>query len=465
MNAKFCTHCGAPLREGGKFCTRCGAAVVRMAAPQPVAQVVPQPEKQPAPEVIPKPALEVVAEVAPEVVPETVPEAAPEVIPEAAAEVIPETAMASPAWNSEESADTLPVAEEVLPESEGETIPILEPVAGFEAAPVSTPVSAPVYTPPAPVAVAPAMEYAGVQANARREVRPRGAGRTVLAVLLCIVLFMTAVPTLLLQGARSATSHGSVQKYLVTVFENLDKIPGDILPDLSEPVSDGEEWILTLANENGVRLTEEKLEKFIEDSAFINGIYDKMSYWAEDIYQNSSNAVIKAKDIEKFLEADQDLIEELFDERLSDHDIENIAETIEETGILEITDVEILTEEEPEAYLVLQTLFSTRTMGILAGIMLVLALLLWVVNRWNLSRTALDLGITLTVAGVLAALPSVVLFAVPDLLARELPRSDLIQMLLHQMLQRWLIGSLVVVAVAIVLIILGCVGKLAAKKK
>ena len=86
--AKFCMHCGAPLKETDKFCMSCGTKVVEIPArqaPAPEREHAPErdsvPAFEPAPEPVPEPAYTPEPEPEPAPEPEPTPLPAPEFFP------------------------------------------------------------------------------------------------------------------------------------------------------------------------------------------------------------------------------------------------------------------------------------------------------------------------------------------------------------------------------------------------
>ena len=91
--AKFCMHCGAPLKETDKFCMSCGTKVVGITPPTPAPEPEYAPELEPIPEQAPAPIPEPIPESEPE--PTPAPEPEPEQIPLPTPAVTPGTVSAT----------------------------------------------------------------------------------------------------------------------------------------------------------------------------------------------------------------------------------------------------------------------------------------------------------------------------------------------------------------------------------
>ncbi len=94
--AKFCMHCGAPLKETDKFCMSCGTKAISI-APSPASEPIPAPgpEYVPAPEPIP----EQEPTPAPEPEPEQIPLPTPAVPPGTVSATKPTPPQFRPAGN------------------------------------------------------------------------------------------------------------------------------------------------------------------------------------------------------------------------------------------------------------------------------------------------------------------------------------------------------------------------------
>jgi len=412
MEVIFCPNCGERLGEGYRFCRKCGTPVEALPAEQ-VDNVVAQ-EAEWAPEYI-QPVENVVTEELVEAEPEVTAEVPAGVNPEVNPEVKPEMKL------------------EMKPEVNLEMKPETKPEVKAEAKPKKS--------------------------KTPRVRRPRSAGQTVLAVILCIVVFLFSWIATVLGGLRNATSAETLQNFFEERLQNLDEVPAIDLSGALEDDATMVDMIVEIAREEGVDLRKRDVEKLAADSALIDGICKNLALCVTDIRMDTRTAAMDVEDIEKLLKKDRELIDDVLGVYMSDYTIQVVAETIEDTGVLDYTDVRTLKKDIPVVYYGLQYGLSYWVTGVLWAVVLLLTILLARVNNWSMIRTTGDVGITLTVSGSIAALISLIGSILVGGALSSIPGGELIGMVSGLLLKGWLLNGLIVLGVGVLLIIISCVVK------
>ena len=418
MEVRFCHNCGKQLKEGAKFCAGCGTPVLQL------------PQETPAP--APAPAEPVIVEK--EVVAQ---EPAVEEIPTEAAEI----PVAEPAEAVCEAA-----AEEPAP------APAEEPVAAIEE-PAPAPVEEPVAAVEEPV-------------KPKKDPYPRrGAGRTILAILICFFIFLWSFTAIMVYNVRSATSGEQLTQNLESVLNNTDLVSlpaSQLIPDVEDEDVTIVEWVIQEISDNyegEVVASEKDIEKFLEKSTFSDFIIEKIGLYMNDLYTGSSDFEISTDEIEELLEDNADLMEDLFDTPLSDEHIENFVAELEDREILENLEVSTLKEEIAPVYYGVQIGLSYWVIGFFGLLALLCILWLSANNKWNMLRTCGDTGITWTVLGALLCLPGLVTLIVPDLWSDLLGNISFVDSLISSVLTNTLLPAAILLGVGILLIVVKVVGK------
>ncbi len=251
---------------------------------------------------------------------------------------------------------------------------------------------------------APLTEVKKPAAKAAR--KKRGFFRTLLAILLCAVLFALSAAAVLVLGAREFATAENLKNTVSQAVSGLDTIPAAVIVEEAESGDTVMDVIVDAAAESGVALEKEAVEAYLNDSRLVDEMVGKLA----GSITGAEGGSLSREDLMGLLEEDRELLGEVVGAEVSDGDLAIIADVVEDSGLLEATDVETMSEEMTPVYEGVQLALSNEVLYALFGAAAVLVLLLWAVNRWNLSRTSGDVGITLALSGGLLLL---VLTAVP----------------------------------------------------
>lgn len=457
MPARFCHHCGNPLPENAKFCGNCGTPVsARPSAPAPVVIPVTEPEPEP----IPAPQI-------PEEAPVTPAPATVFTLDSLDAPVAPPAPPVKPVIFSLDSltVDEAPAPEPEQPAPQNAELPQVEEVAEPEQIPEPEPA-------PPEKKSKPKKEKKAKKEKAPKEKAPkekggwpsRSAGRTVLAVLLCILIFLWSFSSLTLLNARLATTGEQGEKTLTAVIRSLDltKISASVLTDdLQDPKASLADWVVGKITENyqgRVDLNPEDLKEFWEDSAFPAYLVTHLSNCLTDIYTGSSSAKITAEDILLLLQTDAAVIDEVFDEQLSEADMALIATAAVDSGALELLSTQSLKANAGGLYNIVQIGLSWWVIGITAVILVLLVVLLGKING-SVLRTFGDTGITLMVMSAIWCVGGLLILAMPDLWNAMFYQIRPVGAAIGSLLTASLIPSGIVFGVGALLLLIKVIGK------
>lgn len=460
MEKVFCYNCGSQIAPGGRFCSACGTPVLTQSEPAPM----PEPEPAFAPEI-------------PEAVPPAVfslddllpsePEPAPELISEPVSEPI------QPVF----TLDELPHAEEIAPAGEPETvhfdaepeIPVVIPAPQPAAEPFYQPQPAPVqpvYPTPAPTP-APVDIPAPMPAPAAKPTKGilarRGVGRTILAVLLCIVIFLWSFATLSLFNIRIATTDENAAATIEAALRTVDltELPATAVIKNADPELSMAEWILekTAQNFEGrVTADEDELQEFLEDSDVIPFLSERLSEYVNDVYKGNARKALSADDIEEFLWDERENMKDIFGTEITRDSARRLAKTVEESGVLELLSTRTLKANYSQIYSLANLIMSWWILGILAVILVLLILLLGTANR-SILRTFSDTGITLMVASGIWGLCGLFYLVLPGAWSAIFSFIQPLDTIIGSVLKSCLIPTAAVFGTGVVLVLIRVIGK------
>ena len=289
----------------------------------------------------------------------------------------------------------------------------------------------------------------------------RGLGRTILAVFLCIFIFVFSAITVGLFDIRQAVTAESIAETLDSLlsYSRLESMPAAILfadaPD-DQTVID---WAVEMIegayedNHNPIEISPENVEAFLEESTFLDFLADELEDYLLDLARKTEASGITSDDVQQLLEENIDLINELTGEQMGGENIEYILQQLEDADLLEYTTVSAMQETSPAAYYSMRICLSYWVIGLFALLTLLLILALAKCNKWNVPMTCGDTGITLTVQGGILVLSTVFSMFLPDLWESIFRSAYLASVLIGLVLENSLICSAVVLVLGVSLIL------------
>lgn len=288
----------------------------------------------------------------------------------------------------------------------------------------------------------------------------RGVFRTILAVLLCIVIFAGSLVGTLLTSVRNVVSEDHMEQAIHAVLQDLDSIPAPVEEMGMEDQVDDDATIMDVLVD-GTDLRKKEIETFVEKSKTVEAFCETLAAYVSDIQHGTSEAYLDADDVFEFLQKDRNLIYDVTGMIASDRDFEFFVEDMDE--VLPFTDAKELKKELSPVYYGIQHGLSVWTAIAVWAIVALLVLLLALVNRWSFVRTSLDAGITLTVSSAIVLLAACLLPTILGMVLGAVPFGATIAALSSYLVGGMVSTSATILAVGVVLILLGCIVNAIAK--
>lgn len=266
---------------------------------------------------------------------------------------------------------------------------------------------------------------------------------SLLAILLCIALFVVTIAGALVLDLHALTSKGGIEKVLTQLFtasisasaQPAQPAPGIVqLSDMSAPpssdfsnfITDTVYDLLQDIFEEEIPLSKDEVNQFIVDSTVTEFLSDKFAGVVDDFINETNNTTISKSEIMDLLRENVPVIEEHFDIQISDDQLTQVEEALDEIPILEdletngligyVEDTLLNPDASPddsgvggindslvmltEAMSYVRLVASNSTLLCVIGVFTLLALLVWLVN-WSIPKTLSDIGITLLFAGLI----------------------------------------------------------------
>ncbi len=264
---------------------------------------------------------------------------------------------------------------------------------------------------------------AGTHKTLAQRYRKRGAGRTVAAIFVCIFLFLFAFTAMLVWDVRGLVTGNAIGNILSDYVKSVDLTEikaQDILPEVADPNASIVDWAISeVAETSGgeLQISKAQIEEFLSRSDIPDVIEEKT---------DAIIAMISGEEVEDLLTRDElfdimtnnaELIEEVFGVEVTPERINAMLDQMEESGMFETFESEnfvatieqaLQTADSPfvnlaeiQATIAAVTTWVNILFFIMIGLIVIFVFLLVLCNRWNLLKSARDLGITLMVVGAI----------------------------------------------------------------
>ena len=286
-----------------------------------------------------------------------------------------------------------------------------------------------------------------------------------IAIILCLTLFVVTIAGALILDLRVMTSKGGFEKILNQLITSTVSQPGNsaqaptangsviLLSDtsasvVSDPITDMVYGMLQDQFGQELPLEKQDVQDFINNSTVKDFLADKVSGAFDDFFNGTSNTTITKDEIVGLVRDNAPLIKDSFGVEITDAQLEQLESALDEVPILEELEKEGLMGFIEDNYLdadkdtdgsgiagnggladslasVKQMMDSVRmvtsntAIACIAGVLVLLMLLILLVN-WTLPKTLSDIGITLLFAGlVLSSVNFVAASGVLDMLLAD----------------------------------------------
>lgn len=277
------------------------------------------------------------------------------------------------------------------------------------------------------------------------------AGRIVLTVLLCIVLFFSAIGATLAADLHQLTDRDNLQALLRQVMVGSAPhshirmgalsagIPGAIPSGQSGETGDSvfnslvDQYYDQLQQQMEIPFSKEEVKGLLEQTTIPEYLSDKTADVLTDLFNGTQDTVITEKEITDLIEENRAVIEQLLDGPIPEEAITNVVAWVNENGDTLVADLESAIVDSmgsvdpgestsgdvmttPGLFL-LETLRSSGQILLTAAVTcLVLSLLIMLVNLKKPASGLRSNGITYLLAGLVCAVPYVLGTLASDML-------------------------------------------------
>lgn len=258
-----------------------------------------------------------------------------------------------------------------------------------------------------------------------------------IAIVLCLTLFVVTIAGALIVDLRVMTSKGGFEKILNQLITSTISQPEAAAPAstpngsvlllsdtsasvVSDPITDMVYELLQSGLGEELPLEKEDVRDFINNSTVKDFLADKASGAFDDFLNETNNTTITKDEIIGLVRENAPLIKESFGVEITDDQLEELETALDEVPIWEELEQEGLMGFLEENYLNQDTASggladsmaavkqimdyvrmatSNTAIASIAGVIVVLMLLVLLVN-WTVPKTLSDIGITLLFAGL-----------------------------------------------------------------
>lgn len=264
-----------------------------------------------------------------------------------------------------------------------------------------------------------------------------------IAIVLCLTLFVVTIAGALIVDLRVMTSKGGFEKILNQLITSTVSQPEAAAPAptpngsvlllsdtsasvVSDPITDMVYELLQSGLGDDLPLEKGDVRDFINNSTVKDFLADKVSGTFDDFFNGTSNTTITKDEIIGLVRDNAPLIKESFGVEITDDQLEELETALDEVPILEELEQESLMGFLEENYLnqaqpdgdagtmggladsmaavkqvmdYVRMATSNTAIASIAGVIVVLMLLVLLVN-WTVPKTLSDIGITLLFAGL-----------------------------------------------------------------
>ncbi len=246
------------------------------------------------------------------------------------------------------------------------------------------------------------------------------AGRTVFSVILCVFLLAWTLLSVVMWDVRSIITGDALVSMVGDYMAEADfgSMPAQSLfPEVTDPEVTVVEWFIRQVSDNSggsKEISQAQVDEFMKRSTIPAFVQDKVQMLADLLNGGEPQDLVTRSELEALLEENAPLAESVFDIPAGDAQIEYFLDSLEETGFYDRYSAENVVDTLDElvysmdnsvnfSYLQFLAEIANNWVTLLLVLFVVLAIgfavLLALVNRWDMVRTAMWVGIPLVLAG------------------------------------------------------------------
>lgn len=312
---------------------------------------------------------------------------------------------------------------------------------------------------PVPEAEAPAApekpEKPEKEAKKPREKKKVGAGRRILAVLLCILLFVFLLTPALGYAVRRATT----EQGLTEVLDDVDLADVKVAPYFDD-VDDEELSLTEMLSEDlngiGLKFGESSVTKILNSNALKAYLAEQLAGVFSDVYRGRTSYEFDPQTLkDELLEGKTSRVLEREKIALTDEEADKVVKLLSDYGLGDTLSRDTVKDEAPEILRAMNLGLSYVT---IIGLLVLAAgcwLLIFKVNRWNMGLSFGDIGGTALAVGLVLTLGAGLAKILPGLWTKICGGQELVAAAGGGVLAHNIIISLIVLGSGLVLAILG----------
>ncbi len=249
----------------------------------------------------------------------------------------------------------------------------------------------------------------------KREKKKVGAGRRILAVLLCLLLFVFLLIPALGYAVRRATTAAGLE----AVLEDVDLARMSVAPyfdDVDDPELTFSEMLSEDLGKAGLKIGESTMTKVLNSSAMKNYLAGEAAQLCADIYRGRSSYEFDPDTLrDELLTGKTARVLEKEKFTLTATEAGTVADLLTGYGLDDFLSRDVLKTEAPGLLRVMNIGFSYVTIIVLTVLAAALCVLIFKVNRWSVGHWFSDIGWTALLVGFVLLLTTLIARAFPGI--------------------------------------------------
>lgn len=289
-----------------------------------------------------------------------------------------------------------------------------------------------------------------------------GCAAAFFSVFFCFLIFIFAIPAMLIGQVRSIASPVGLQNTISAIA------PEDIIITNEKGREvDALEYLVDIAEEYGgeyVDIDEEDAKRFLEKSSVLPFVAEKVAEVVNGVVFEDGSVRITEEDVRKLLDENSRLLGEFgidIDEEIQ----EEIIDTFYQEGIFDRLNTDLIMKDAEPVLSVVRAIFSYKTIGTLGFIILILALLIVAINRYDKLKALTYVGVTFIIVGLLFALPALAVWTLSDIWISLFSGAEIVGTIVSSAIRANIILPLSVLILGIILVAVRIIVRAACSKK
>lgn len=282
------------------------------------------------------------------------------------------------------------------------------------------------------------------------------------SVLLSIIIFVVAIPAMLIGEVRMMFSSGGLENTINAI--SLEDIIIETEEGIKTSVVDyAADFVDELVGEE-INVRTQDIQEFLEESTLVPFVSEKLAAVADVVFTGEIESIITKDDALKLLEENSKLLEE-YGVELNQEAREELVEMLEEEGTFDMLSTEKLFPDAEPALEIVREVMSYKTLGSLALVILFLGLIIMLINWWDKSAALSYVGVTFIILGIIFTIPGIIAMAASDVILGLLAGMEYVGVIVSAVLKANLVVPVGVLVLGIVFVVIRAIVKSVIDKK